>query len=344
MIGGNTMKRLLFALALLPALLPFGRAASADEVNLLFNIIGPTRSGPMANALEPWAAKVNEQGKGLIHLDVREGVTLANFENIYDRVLDDAIQIGWGMQNAVAGKFPLSEVPAVPFLVKSAQAGSVAFWRLYKTGLLDNEYDQIVPLATGMLGAGGLHLSAPLKSMDGLGGLKLIVAGQMQSKTIGALGGSPVSIPLTDEYQAVQRKTVDGVIIGWGGVKAFKLEQVAPYHVDVSVGTSISMVFMSKKKFQSLPAAAQKILLDTSGEALSRQYGIAVDSEAAGIRDAVMAEQGQQTVTVPPEAFAKWEAKTEPVVTAWAESRKNGKEVLEKYRAFYAQAAAEIAH
>jgi TRAP-type C4-dicarboxylate transport system substrate-binding protein len=338
------MKRLLLALFLLPALLPFGRAASADEVNLLFNIIGPTRSGPMANALEPWAAKVNEQGKGLIHVDVREGVTLANFENIYDRVLDDAIQIGWGMQNAVAGKFPLSEVPAVPFLVKSAQAGSVAFWRLYKTGLLDNEYDQIVPLATGMLGAGGLHLSAPLKSMDGLGGLKLIVAGQMQSKTISALGGSPVSIPLTDEYQAVQRKTVDGVIIGWGGVRSFKLQQVAPYHVDVSVGTSVSMVFMAKKKFQSLPAAAQKILLDTSGEALSRQYGIAVDDEAASIRDAVMAEAGQQTVTVPPEAFSRWEAKTEPVVTAWAESRKNGREVLEKYRALYAQAVAEIAH
>ena len=103
------MKRMLCALAMMLALLPFSRRASADEVNLLFDIIGPTRSGPMINALEPWAAKVNEQGKGVIHLDLREGVTLANFENIYDRVLDDAIQIGWGMQNAVAGKFPLSK-------------------------------------------------------------------------------------------------------------------------------------------------------------------------------------------------------------------------------------------
>jgi TRAP-type C4-dicarboxylate transport system substrate-binding protein len=331
------------ALAMLVALLSFGRIASAEEANMIFDIIGPTRSAAMINALEPWAAKVNEQAKGMIHLDVREGVTLANFENIYDRVLDDAIQVGWGMQNAVAGKFPLSEVPAVPFLVKSAEAGSVAFWRLYKTGLLDAEYDQIVPLATGMLGAGGLHLSAPLKSFDDLGGLKLIVAGQMQSKTISALGGAPVSIPLTDEYAAVQRKTVDGAIIGWGGVRAFKLQQVAPYHVDISVGTSISMVFMSKKKFEALPAAAQKILLETSGEALSRQYGKAVDVEAAGIRDAVMAEQGQQTVSVPSAALAKWQAKTESVVAAWAESRKNGKEAIEKYRALYRQAEGEPA-
>lgn len=336
------MTWLLRALLVALVLLPFGRVAMADEINLLFDIIGPTRSGAMINALEPWAAKVNEQGKGLVHLDVREGVTLATFENIYDRVLDDAIQIGWGMQNAVAGKFPLSEVPAVPFLVKSSQAGSVAFWRLYKSGLLNSEYDQIVPFATGMLGAGGLHINAPLKSFNDLSGLKLIVAGQMQSKTLTALGAAPISIPLTDEYQAVQRHTADGVVIGWGGVKAFKLEQVAPYHVDVSVGTSISMVFMAKKKFDALPAAVQKILLDTSGEALSRQYGIAVDTEANAIRDAVMAEDGQKTVTVPDAAMKQWEAKVKPVVDDWAASRKNGKDVLDKYRELYAQAAAEI--
>ena len=50
-----------------------------------------------------------------------------------------------------------------------------------------------------------------------------------------------------------------------------------------------------------------------------------------------MAEPGQKTVTVPPEAFAKWQAKTEPVVAAWADGRKKGKEALDKYRALYAQ-------
>jgi hypothetical protein len=62
---------------------------------------------------------------------------------------------------------------------------------------------------------------------------------------------------------------------------------------------------------------------------------MAVDQEAAGIRGAMMAEQGQKTVTVPPEALAQWTAKTEPVVTAWSDGRKNGKEVLDKYRALY---------
>ncbi len=322
------------------AMLAGSRAALADETNLLFDIVGPPGSAAMVNALEPWAARVNQQAAGLVHIDVREGVALATFENIYDRVLDDAIQIGWGMQNAVAGKFPLSEVPAVPFLVTSAEAGSVAFWRLYKTGLLDGEYDQIVPLATGMLGAGGLHLSAPLKSFDNLNSLKLIVAGRMQSQTVAALGGAPISIPLTDEYQAIQRKAVDGVVAGWGSVQSFKLDQVAPNHVNITIGTSISMVFMAKKKFAALPAAARKILLDSAGEQLSRQYGLAVDNDAAAIRERMLAQPGQNTITLPPAVLALWAAKAEPVVTAWAQSRTNGQAVLDKFRELYAEAAA----
>lgn len=322
------------------SLLTVSRTGHAEEVNLLFNLIGSPGTAFMVNALEPWAARVNQQGAGIVHLDVRAGMSLANFENIYDRVRDDAIQIGWGLQNAVAGKFPLSEVPAVPFLVKRSELGSVAFWRLYKSGLLDGEYDQIVVLATGMLGAGGLHVSAPIKSLDDLSGLKLIVAGRMQSQTVAALEGAPISIPLTDMYQAVQRKTVNGIVTGWGSVQSFKLDQVAPYHVDVTIGTSVSMVFMSKAKFQSLPEAARKILVETSGEALSRQFGVAMDNDATAVRERILAQPGQNVISVPAATLDKWRLKAEPVVTAWAEGRKGGQAVLEKFRALYAEAEA----
>ena len=171
--------------------------------------------------------------------------------------------------------------------------------------------------------------------------LKLIVAGRMQSQTVAALGGAPISIPLTDEYQAIQRKAVDGVVAGLGrSVQSFKLDQVAPNHVDITIGTSISMVFMAKKKFAALPAAARKILLDSAGEQLSRQYGLAVDNDAAAIRERMLAQPGQNTITLPPAVLALWAAKAEPVVTAWAQSRTNGQAVLDKFRELYAEAAA----
>jgi TRAP-type C4-dicarboxylate transport system substrate-binding protein len=179
-----------------------------------------------------------------------------------------------------------------------------------------------------------------MKSVDDLNGLKLIVAGRMQSQTVSALEGAPISIPLTDMYQAIQRKLVIGVVTGWGSVQSFKLDQVAPYHVDVSIGASVSMVFMAKAKFQSLPEKAQKLLLDTAGEQLSRQFGIAVDNDAAAVRGRILAQSGQSVITLPPATLEKWRAKAEPVVAAWAQSRNGGQAVLEKFRALYAEAEA----
>jgi TRAP-type transport system periplasmic protein len=318
------------------AALPLGTAGAA-ETNLIFDVIGTPGAATTVQALRPWVAEVNQQGAGMIHVDLREGMGLATFENVYERVLDDVIQIGWGLPNAVAGKFPLSEVPAMPFLIKSSEVGSIAFWRLYKSGDLDSEYDEIVPLMLGMMGPGNLHLSSP-RSLDDLNGLKLLVAGRMQSASVTALGGTPISIPLTDMYPAIQRKTVDGVVTGWASVRSFKLDEVAPYHVDVSIGDSVSFVFMSKKKLQSLPPAAQKILLDTSGAALSQKFGAVMDADIDHIRDQITAQKGQEVVRLTPAQMARWQQKTAPVVAAWPKNKQGGDKVLADFQAFYAEA------
>jgi TRAP-type transport system periplasmic protein len=312
-------------------------APCAAETNLILDMIGPPGSVVTKGAIRPWVDEVNTKAAGLIHIDLREGMGLANFENVYERVLDDVIQIGWGLPNAVAGKFPLSEVPAVPFLVKSSEVGSVAFWRLYKSGDLDSEYNQIVPLMLGMLGPGNLHLAA-LSPLKDLSGLKLLVAGRMQSATVSALGGTPISIPLTDMYPAIQRKTVDGVVTGWASVRDFKLNEVAPYTVDVNLGDSVSFLFMSKKKFASLPEAAQKILLDTSGLKLSRKFGAVMDADITDIRTQITAEKGQHVVSLTPQQMASWEAKTAGVVAGWPKNKNGGEKVLQDFTSFYHEA------
>ncbi|HXQ50767.1 MAG TPA: TRAP transporter substrate-binding protein [Stellaceae bacterium] len=334
------MKRAGRAIVILALMLcAWPRAPIAAEQNLIFDIVGSPGSVMTVGALRPWAERVNRDAAGLIHIDVREGMALATFANIYDRVLDDVIQIGWGLQNAVSGKFPLSEVPAVPFLVARSEPGSVAFWRLYKLGALDSEYDQVMVLAMGMLGAGGLHLGAPPKSLADLGGLKLLVAGRMQSATVTALDGTPISLPLTDMYQAVQRKTVDGVVTGWSSLADFKLDEVAPNHVDVNIGTSASMVFMARKKFDALPPEAQKILRDTAGEELSRQFGIAMDRNIASVRAGIVSKPGQSVIALPQSDFDLWREKTAPVVAAWPKNKQGGDQVLERFRALYQEAA-----
>src|SRR6185312_10338630 len=135
------MKRLITAIVAAAALCAVGRntPASADELKLLFADVVPPGSIIDAKVVQPWAQKINAEGKGVLSIDVRPGPTMGTFENVYDRVLTDVVQIGWDIQAAVGGKFPRSNVVALPLITDDAVASSVAFWRLYEKGQLKAE-------------------------------------------------------------------------------------------------------------------------------------------------------------------------------------------------------------
>src|SRR5690348_17277639 len=94
------------ALALLVGAV-YGHSAKAQETTLLFATSNAPQAHLVVRVLHPWAERINAQGKGVVRIDVRDGPTIANHLNYYQRVLDDVIQIGWGLPAYVAGKFPL---------------------------------------------------------------------------------------------------------------------------------------------------------------------------------------------------------------------------------------------
>ena len=139
------MKSALLAGAALAAA-TLGSTASADET-LIFAAASPAPSEVNVEFMRPWAERVNAQGKGVLHIDYREGMALATTANSYDRVMSDAVQISFMLPAYVAGKFPRSQVVTLPFVAADdAEMGSVALWRLYKDGTLAAEYDQLHPL------------------------------------------------------------------------------------------------------------------------------------------------------------------------------------------------------
>ena len=69
-----------------------------------------------ASFFNSWAQRVNDQSGGTLKIEVRDGTSLANFGNSYDRVNADVVQIGWVQPAFVAGKFPLSEMTNLPFM------------------------------------------------------------------------------------------------------------------------------------------------------------------------------------------------------------------------------------
>lgn len=285
-------------LAWLSIALLLAAPAAAEDVVLKFGLVDGPTAHINAQVLHPWAKRVSDTGA--VKIEVYDGATLVSRANFYDRTLTDVVQLAWGLHSNVAGKFPRMDVVTVPYLTDNAAIASVAAWRLYKSGLVDVEFDQVVPLYISGFPPVSLHLAAAPRGLDDLAGVKLISGSKVLADVATRLNATPITLTLTEAYQSIQRRVVDGILIQFTAFQPFKLAEVTKYHVDVPLGSSSGMVFMAKSRYQALPEAARRALDANSGEAQSRAFGEFWDKVQEEGRAGVKAEAGQTMVTLTP--------------------------------------------
>jgi TRAP-type C4-dicarboxylate transport system substrate-binding protein len=305
--------------------------APAQEVTLIFATTTAAFQPPAPQILHPWAARINEVGKGVVQIEVRDGPAIASPQNFYDRVQNDVVHVAWGVQGSV-GVFPLTDVARLPYIAGKGEHGAVAFWRLYKTGLLDTEYRDVHPIEFGAFPQTLIHLAKPPRSAEDFEGLRLIANSKIAAEAIVKLGATPATILIQEAYSALQRRTVDGIVTGSPGLPPFKLQEVTTAHIGVRMGGGMSFMLMARKKFDSLPAAAQKVIDDNSGEALSRKHGAFNDSEDMRARGILNAMPDQAIVEPTAAQHEMFRRRLAPAVEEWVRTTPGGDKVLATYR------------
>lgn len=329
------MKRLT-ALALVAALI--APVAQAEET-IVF-AAGTPPQGPIHDSFVEWVAAINADGAGVVQIDYREGFTMANPQNFYDRVKDGVVEMSWGTLTAVGGRFPLSSVVELPWLTDDAQTASVAFWRMVDAGKMDEEFHNIVPLMTLVFPQSGIHLRAPIASLDSLTGQQVIAGSQTNAAVVTALGGTPLSIGLADSFEAIQRGTADGRLLPWSAFPAFRLAEITNYHIEAPIGTVVGAVFISRDVWDGLSETAREIIMRHSGEGYSRAAATRVDGVHAAIRGGIANNPAHTVVSLSPEQEAAWQERVAPITETWTAQVAGGVEFLDAYRAQIAAVAA----
>jgi TRAP-type C4-dicarboxylate transport system substrate-binding protein len=316
-------------LALVPA------SASAETVLKMATTIPPTNP-LVANFFEPWAKKVNEQAKGEFQIQVISGPTLANAVNVWDRTVNGVVDIGWGIQGAVNLPFPKSTIIGLPLLVPDGQlpAGSVALWRLYSSGLIADEYKDVKPLALVGAPIQGLSTKTEVKTLEDVKGMKLRASDRTVADIVTAIGGSPISIPAPEVYQALSQGVVTGAVAGWVLLGTFKLTDVVKYHVEgLPLGAPAGFIVMNKQSYAKLSDKGKKILDANTGEGFVRDFATFFEGLGHAIRDKAKADPSHHFHTLTAEQAARWQKVLEPVVDKWAKETPNGDKILAAFRA-----------
>jgi TRAP-type C4-dicarboxylate transport system substrate-binding protein len=321
----------LFALAAPPAF--------AEEISLKFATLdAPTAHHTVAIHI-PWSERVNAQGKGVLQIDIRHGPGVAIHPNVYSRVMNDVIQVAWCLQSSVAGKFKLTEVATLPFLSDRSAVGSVALWRLYKSGVLDGEYDEIVMLKCNVFPQSGMQFRSAPRTLDNLDGLKMVAGGRTAAEIITAMGGAPITLLPSDYYESLNRGTADGVMVGWTAFQPFKLAEVTKYHVEMSLGGATGMVFMPKAKYAALPEAAKKILDANATEKDTAEFGRFWDKINDDTGASVKAMAGHTVVSPNAQQLGVWRQRMQVVADDWVKRTPGGDKALAEYKRLLAEVA-----
>jgi TRAP-type C4-dicarboxylate transport system substrate-binding protein len=132
-------------------------------------------------------------------------------------------------------------------------------------------------------------------------------------------GGVPVALSVPEAYNALERGVVDGTILPYEALHAFKLAEVTKHHVDVRMYTASQFTIMNLAKYNALPADLKKVLDDLGGNWAAEFAGAAWDkAEEPGIEAAK--KLGNKFYTLTPEQRAAWREKAKPVAQAWVAS------------------------
>jgi TRAP-type C4-dicarboxylate transport system substrate-binding protein len=311
--------------------------AAADEVPLKFTTLGPESFSGNTQVLVPWANKINSEAKGVIKIEPIYGFAVANHGNYYDRLLNDVVQISFGTTSSVAGKFKKTNVVGLPFLTDDSETAAVALYRLYKTGMLDDEFDQVVPLMLFVFPQTGLHYRAEPKTIENLNGLKVIAVGKVLGDVTKTLGGAPVTMQIGEMYGALQRGVADLAMINYSSFEPFKLAEVTHFHLETNLGTTPGYVVMARKRYDALPAAARKVIDANSTEQQTRFFGQYWDRGQAHGRTLVSDPKTHKIVKLPANIAADWHKKMAFIADEWVRDTPNGAAVLAKYKALVSE-------
>jgi len=237
----------------------------------------------------------------------------------YISVTRGVADIGLSFFSYTMGRFPLMEVLDLPLGYRSGYVGNKLaneFYRKFKP----KELDDVKVLFLMTSPPHMLFAKKPVKNLEDLKGLKIRSTGT-SAKVVGVLGGVPVSMPMSEAYDALSRGVAQGIIGPYEPMKGFRLAEVVDNSTEYgSAYVGSNYVVMNKDKWNSIPPNAQKIIEQVNEEWIEKMGKLWDELDKEG-KD-VFVQKGGKVYVLSKEENARWSEKLRPILDEYVKNMK----------------------
>jgi TRAP-type C4-dicarboxylate transport system substrate-binding protein len=224
----------------------------------------------------------------------------------YSRAVDGVAEFSISLPGYTASNFPLTLVTELPGVI-SEKSGTEAIWA--HIDLFQPEYKR-VKLVALWSSAENIFYSAkkPIRTVEDLKGMKIRVPSRNSGTLVEAWGGTPVSMPVSEVYNALQTGVIDAAMIDGTATKAFRLGEVANY-VTLGMKTTNSPFFivMNRDAWSGLADDEKAVVEDAGKKASLNGQASQLKVAASGI-EAFAAMPGKEVIHLTPEQAAPFNA------------------------------------
>ena len=250
-----------------------------QTVTLKFHTFMAPQSQVWLSMHKPWMEKVEKDSGGQLKFEAYPAMQLGGTPvQLYDQARDGVVDVVWTLPGNTAGRFPRVEVFELPFIMTNAEATSKAYWEYIQTNAPD-EFKETHVVALHVHGPGMFHSATKLvKSPADLKGMKVRGPTRQVTKLLGALGATPVGMPLPQIPDALSKGTIDGCVIPWEVVPSVKVHELTKFHTEFPASgpalyTTTFVMAMNKAKYDGLSPDLRKVIDANSGLATSAWLG-----------------------------------------------------------------------
>lgn len=294
-----------------------GNSSGKEEATISFSHFWPSHHIVQTDVIEKMQQELAEATDGNLKLEIYPSGQLGNPDEQYNLAANGTADIGLAVHGYTPGKFPLTEVSDLPFISTSSEQGSEIIWKLYEEfDELKAEHSDTIPLWL-FAGEENQILSAKkqVKSIEDLKGMKVRSPAPMMSKFLEAVGAVPVSMPINDVYEALNKGVIDAAMAGLSTINDMKLYEVVDYITLTNVSSSSMFVVMNKDTYNSLSKENRDAVLEFAKKG-SELTGQAMD-RATKAGEEKAKEEGITIYAPSAEEVEKWKAAANPVIEEW---------------------------
>ncbi|MDF0603012.1 TRAP transporter substrate-binding protein [Psychromarinibacter sp. C21-152] len=189
----------------------------------------------------------------------------------YVRAVQGAADITWGLPGYTSSQFKKTMIAELPGAIPDEKRGYEALWAAFDSDLSD-EFPGTKTLALWTSEPNVMIMNdAEIRTPEDLEGLKVRVAGATAADVATALGATPVQMPITEVYNAMQTGLIDGVITGASTLSDFKLNEVATHiTTGAPLGRLTFYAVMNQGVYDGLDAEKKAAVDEAIGVPLSK--------------------------------------------------------------------------